>query len=192
MITEEAAKIVLDPYHDAFFRLVTRAFERFQAGPISLTALPSPKYKATTMHELMMDEARLRFSDVEGVEILEGQNFLLRVEDRLFVRFKKVDRELRTSNYPTARAVAFDAQVDVDGLAPLPRITLGYQPDRTWNSLSSVVVMLAKRKYPLWNYELTGQSAHVQPMSPLADKVIVKPKSQVELFDLANDGKKRP
>jgi hypothetical protein len=191
IIGEEAAKQLLEPHHDALFRVVTRAFERFQDGPIALTSAPSLTYKAMAMHELMVDEARARFATVEGVQLLdEQQQFLLKIGDGLIVRLKKVDSELRTANYPTPRAVAFDAQADIAGLEPLPRITVGYQPDRTWSALSSVVVMLSLRKDPVWSYELTGQSAAVQPLSPLADQVIVKPKKQMSIFELLATPKK--
>lgn len=42
--------------------------------------------------------------------------------------------------------------------------------------------MLAVKKEPYWNYELTGKSAHVASLSPLAEEVVVKPKKQLSLF----------
>ncbi len=185
IIPEKEARSLLDDIHEKLFRTVTHAFDRMQDGPLGLTTVPHVGHLTNAMHALMTDEARLRFSDCGEVEVLDGQTFLLKVRERLLVRFKKVDLELRTSNYPTRRANAFDAQATISDLPPLPRVTVGYEPDDVWSQLVSVSVAFSIRKRPMWHYELTGKSAdgNVRPLSPLVDEIIVKPKPQLEMED---------
>lgn len=193
IISEESARDVLDDRHDALFRTVTRAFERIQDGPITLTKIPHIGHLTNAMHALMLDEARDRFSETLGVEIIEGQTFLLKFDDRVLVRFKKVNRELETSNYPTQRARAFDAQNSLADVPALPRITIGYETDPVWSKLQSVTVVFSLRKIPMWNYELTGRSENerVHAFSPLADEVIVKVKKQLTLDEFFEPKKPR-
>lgn len=185
IISESDTKLALgEENHDRLFRTVTRAFERMQEGPVYLTKLPHTGHLTNAMHALMVDEARDRFSDIEGVDIIDGQTFLVKFADRLLVRFKKIDPELKTANYPTTRAMAFDAQSHLPDLPPVPRVTIGYEPDTVWANLVSVAVLFPIRKRAVWSYELTGKSNSLHAMSPLAETVIVKPKKQLTMEEL--------
>ena len=181
IIDESAARAVLAPLHDEFFGVIDSAWSRFQAGPATLTQRPSNRYRANAMADLMVDEARQRFGDRTGVRILEGDRFLLNVENCVLVQFKKVDQELLSANYQTPTAVAFDGQRTLPGLPDVSRITIGYQPDVAWSEISSVVVLLRRGRHLMWNYELEQALAETTAVQPLATEVIVKPKRQIAL-----------
>jgi hypothetical protein len=193
IISEIDAQAVLEKHHDALFRTTVKAFTRTQEGPLLLTKLPHIGHLTNAMHALTQEEARDRFSDALDVEVVEGRTFFLNVANRALVRFKKVDCELRTSNYPTARAKALDGQLVLEDVSELPIITVGYETDPVWSKLQSVTVFLAIDKEPRWHYELTGKSendnSNVHAFSPLADEVIVKPKPQYSIEEFLNSKK---
>jgi hypothetical protein len=196
IISESDAQELLETRHDALFRTVAQAFRRMQAegGPVSLTKLPHVGHLTNAMHALTQEEARDRFSESAGAEVVEGRTFFLEFDKRALVRFKKVNAELRTSNYPTARAKALDGQMLFEDGPDLPIITVGYEPDAVWSKLVSVTVFFAIDKDPRWNYELTGKTdndnSNVHAFSPLADEVIVKPKRQASIEEYLN--RKKP
>lgn len=191
IISEEEARAVLREHHDAFFRVITRAFERCRRHALPLTKIPRLGHLTNAMHALMCEGATDRLSGSDDIELIDEQTFLVKVGGRALVRLKKVSAELKTSNYPTPRATDLDAQLHVEGLPPLPLITIGYEPDKLWEELLSVPVLFSVRKQVRWNYELTGKSENVHALSPLVDEVIVKPKKQMTLDDLLNAKKPR-
>jgi hypothetical protein len=90
--------------------------------------------QATCTYTHMVAGADRRFLGREGVRILDirGLKLWLFEQASVVIRFKKMDEDGRSRNYPTKQAKAFDAQLELPGLPPKPvRLTAGYLLDRT-------------------------------------------------------------
>ena len=103
----------------------------------------------------------------------------------LVVRFKKVDEDLRTSNFPTPTALLFDSQAPLPGIPLGDRVTVGYLLNEFETSILGVFVILAKSDRVLWSYELAAAVDLVElfprgtdkPISePIESKIRVKPR----------------
>lgn len=73
-----------------------------------------------------LDRPRVRSLDIRGLKLWHFE------DADVVVRFKKMDEDGRTRNYPTTQAVDFDRQKELPGL-PVPpvRVTAGYVLDAT-------------------------------------------------------------
>ena len=82
----------------------------------------------------MVASADKRLINRDGVRPLDisGLKLWLFEHANIVVRFKKMDEDGRSRNYPTKQAKAFDAQLELPGLPPKPlRLTVGYLLDKT-------------------------------------------------------------
>jgi hypothetical protein len=107
----------------------------------------------------MENEARRAFVGIGGVRIHDGKRFLLVFDDRLIVQFKLLDKLLRSRNYPTESAVAFDAQQEMSeqympGMTRYKRVKIGYCLDDTGMDVAGRYVVFAIGKHVEWSYEL--------------------------------------
>lgn len=73
---------------------------------------------------------RVRSHDLQGLKLWQFE------DADVVIRFKKMDEDGRTRNYPTKQAKAFDRQMELPGLpAPPVRLTAGYLLDATGTEL---------------------------------------------------------
>ena len=102
----------------------------------------SPRSQATCIYDHMVAEADRRFGERDGVEPIDVRGLKLWVFDQhTVVRFKKMDEDGVTRNYPTLQARAFDLNRELDGVPPKPiRVTVGYLLDPTGTSIKRVQV----------------------------------------------------
>jgi len=80
--------------------------------------------------------ANVRTLDIRGLKLWHFE------EAGVVVRFKKMDEDGRSRNYPTKQAKAFDRQMELPGLpAPPVRLTAGYLLDATGGFVRSQIAM---------------------------------------------------
>lgn len=88
---------------------------------------------AACVYSHMLAEADRRFLDRKGVipKDIRGQKVWI-IADKAVIRFKKMDEDGRSRNYPTKQAQDFDRGLPLPHLPPAaPRITIGYLLDAT-------------------------------------------------------------
>ncbi|PZQ19800.1 MAG: hypothetical protein DI564_00725 [Rhodanobacter denitrificans] len=86
--------------------------------------------------------------------------FTLVVNDVAAIRFKKVDRDLQTSNHPTGQALAYKRQEEVPLLSDLAHLEIGYQLDITEQRIQAIFVLCPNGEHDYyWVAELTEESA---------------------------------
>jgi hypothetical protein len=117
------------------FDLITRlAHNRYRAySPADLVELDS-RAQAVCTYCHMVAEADRRFFNQVGIRAFEirGLKLWLFEQADVVIRFKKMDEDGLTRNYPTKQAIDFDAGRELPGL-PMPpvRLTAGYLLDPT-------------------------------------------------------------
>lgn len=150
------AQSILGPYHGQLLGCVDEGWKQYSETLPFRLPLISPRGQANAVHEFMAEEARRRLGALDGVHIDESTDnrFLINVRNRLLLRFKKLDKKLRTSNYPTQTALDFDAQREIDGLPECARLTIGYQLDRMRRNILGTYVVFGVSREPEWYYDL--------------------------------------
>ena len=113
-------------------RCLDAAWENYERAFRPLLPLCSPTGMANVLRELVIQQVREQFVGVPGVVIRDnnvvGGRFLAEIDKRMILSFKKLTRDFLTSNNPTKTSIAFDTQKPgIEGMADLPRITVGYQ-----------------------------------------------------------------
>jgi hypothetical protein len=102
----------------------------------------SKRAEACCIYDHMVAEAGRRFDQRADVRPIELRGLKLWVfGDHTVARFKKMDEDGISRNYPTKQAEAFDRNQQLDGIPPEPtRVTVGYWPDPTGTAVLRVQV----------------------------------------------------
>lgn len=102
----------------------------------------SPRAQATCIYDHMVAEAERRFDQRDGIRQLDIRGLKLWVVDQhTVIRFKKMDEDGTTSNYPTRQARDFDCNLELEGVPPKPiRVSVGYLLDPTATAIERVQV----------------------------------------------------
>lgn len=109
--------------------------------------------QATCTYTHMVAAADRRFLGRGNVRILDirGLKLWLFEDASVVVRFKKMDEDGRSRNYPTKQARDFDAQLELPGLPPRPvRLTAGYLLDRTGTEFVRSQIARPDGREALW------------------------------------------
>jgi hypothetical protein len=124
----------LGTFPDDFDQITRAAHARYQAYEAQVKLELDARAQAACTYCHMVAEADRRFLDRVGMRLLDlsGLRLWLIEEANVVVRFKKMDEDGLTRNYPTKQARDFDRGFDLPGL-PLPpvRLTAGYLLDAT-------------------------------------------------------------
>lgn len=159
MVTDSEARSILDLHHDRLCSAVDNGWDRWCRDIRPKLPWHDGRCRANVMHCLMVDEARRLLAGLDDVRIFKGQRNLFIFAQRLIVQLKLLDKQLRTRNFATASAVAFDEQEPLsEGYLPdmngLDRLTVGYCLDDTETVLDGRFVVYAIGKRLEWYYEL--------------------------------------
>jgi hypothetical protein len=203
-ISIESAQASLSFLHDKFRETVQDAWVKFVSEVLPLFPLCTIRFRRNAMYDLMIQKARPLFQDVDKVSLQETKRgrILLTVRSQygpIVLRFKKVDQQLKTANYPTQGSLDFDnQQPDLPGIPRGARLTIGYEMNEEETELRGVYVICSTGKTVHWDYPLMqeqgGQLVDVFSISPegmLGEKRRVRPKEKVADLDTARQKKKR-
>jgi len=128
---------------------------------LEICPMPGIRFRRNAIHQLMVDNVRRRIVGLQRVkltETLRGHTFLeVEPEGRLpliLIRFKHLDRQLLTRNYPTPGARAFDNGLPVDLIPSGIRLTVGYIEKKDLTGLECIYMVRAKGKRIFGQYEI--------------------------------------
>jgi hypothetical protein len=145
----------LTQYWETLAELPHRALERYKRQIASRFSQPSGRFRSNALHELMIDELR----PVAGDSLITARGrSLLRAGDDLVVQFKKIDGSGRTSNVPTAAALAWETQLHLPGIPPAMRLTLGYRLDKASTEVVEVSLIARDGDAIIWRENVTSQA----------------------------------
>ena len=118
---------------DRIARIAHSTYESYNAAVLLEHSL---RARATCTYDHMVAEAERLWTDREGIAPgdLRGLKFWIvgPITACALLRFKKMDEDGRSRNYPTKQAKAFDRQAWLPGLPdPAVRLTAGYLLDET-------------------------------------------------------------
>ena len=138
----EAVMQRMDFVLDTFDAIGRNAHATYRSYNLAHLLEHSPRTQASCIYDHMAEEALRRFDGQQDVHQMEIRGLKLWLfGDHTVVRFKKMDEDGRSRNYPTKQAKAFDFDKQMEGLPPKPtRITVGYVLDKTTTGIDRVQV----------------------------------------------------
>jgi hypothetical protein len=149
----ETFEAIGDDLLDEFDALTREAHRTYRAYDAAVLIEHDRRAQATCTYTHMVAAADRLFVDRAGVRHLEIRNLKLWLFEHagIVVRFKKMDEDGKSRNYPTKQAKAFDAQLELPGLPPRPlRLTVGYLLDPTGTEFVRSQVARPDGRDTLW------------------------------------------
>lgn len=182
--TESFASDVLVEVQDDLRVSVMEGFRDYLAEYQHVSARHSGRTRANIIHDHITDHAGRRLSTFHFVTpILSCGRRLFDVHGELLLHFKRLDDRLLGRNYPTQLALDFSLQHHLPGLLPsLPRLTVGYVPDRHWTAITGVFITCSKGRHLMWAKNISDDGSIPQLLS-LPDAPPVGPKRRVAAKD---------
>jgi hypothetical protein len=123
-----------DDLLDEFDALTRESHATYRSYDSAILIEHDARAQANCTYAHMVAAADRRFINRAGIRSLEirGLKLWLFEHASVVVRFKKMDEDGRSRNYPTRQARLFDAQLELPSLPPKPlRLTVGYLLDAT-------------------------------------------------------------
>jgi hypothetical protein len=142
-----------DSMLDEFDSIVREAHAKYRTYDPAILIEHDVRAQANCTYCHMVAAAERRFLDRTAIRPLEirGLKVWLIEHARVVVRFKKMDEDGRTRNYPTKQAKKFDAQLELPGLPSKPvRLAVGYLLDATGVEVVRAQISRPDGKDPLW------------------------------------------
>ncbi len=142
------AKVFLDGIHQDLVGSIQNGFgdwlkirehvNTFEGGPVNY----KPRTKAGIIHDHIEKFIRTTFEGKEGIVVDDFKGvFGINIQDELFIRFKKMDKEYSVRNFDTNQHTKYMKQSQIEGFPEKPTFLFaGYIPDRTWSSIKGIYV----------------------------------------------------
>ena len=98
--------------------------------------------KANIIHDLIRSKITDAFSNIQNVEIGDfNKIFGMNIDNQLFIRFKKMDRNFNVSATLTRQHRRYRGQQVLEGFPERPTFLFaGYIPDKAWTDLKGVYI----------------------------------------------------
>ncbi len=167
-IKKEDADKILSPYYEILKKCIFSGWQDYMENYSMSGYRYAIRTKACIIRDHIVGHIKDNFSNTPGVKPREFRDglFLLEIEKRWNIRFKKLDCSLRPSNYPTIQTTMFNdqqlfkrgQQLVFEGMdTPRPvYLNAGYIPDRTWSYIESVHIAYPVKKEIVWSIDLTN------------------------------------
>jgi len=156
IVPKTEAKAILEPHVDSITHCILLGWNDYTTRYSAETHLHETRTKANLIRDHIVYHARREFCDKPGVVLREFNGlFLVEVDGKLSIRFKKLDCGLRSSNIPTQQALAFNQQLLLPGIPPAPtRLNAGYVPNEWWTDIKGLFVVCPNGNGVEWSIEI--------------------------------------
>jgi hypothetical protein len=161
LLSRDQAELLLAPYLPLFRTCLQSGLQRWR----DLSDVPEarrlalrPRSRASMIHDYATEQAQQTFAGMKpNVELLEVRGFtVVKVEDRILLRFRKFSRGWRTNLNPTTQQKLWDAQEPLPGLGAMTHLSAGYRLDDT-GELDGMGVVCSREGQPIWVLPLDDQ-----------------------------------
>jgi hypothetical protein len=140
----QATMVRLDSFLDDFSAITHHAISVYRGYRPEVLIEHTPRSAASNIYDHIVAECERRFyghKDVRSLDIRGLKLWLIGEDQHTVIRWKKMDEDGRSRNYPTKQAEDFDRMLDLPGLPPAPvRVSVGYVLDPSGTSVQRVQV----------------------------------------------------
>jgi len=142
IITADEAKGILAPYINAFQNCVLMGLSDYNSSYVKVRHIHSPYARAMLVRDHIIAQVRKEFDEVDGIKFINKRGLiLLSIEEKIFVRFKKMNERMLTRNHPTLQSIRFSEQLSFEGFfTPTTNINVGYIPNDVWTEPRKILI----------------------------------------------------
>jgi hypothetical protein len=200
ILSFEEAQQALTPYYDKLANAVLEGFNDYlKVHNCAAERIGFVEYEIRTKANLVHDHIKIRikeaFFDVSEVETGKWKGiFAVKINDDLFIRFKKLNDDYSASNFQTNQTKNFLNQLALEGFPEEPTFLFaGYQPDKTWTGIKGIYIACWEGDQIQWVEEILSKVSLVQTALPFYDqeptekRVKLKNQNQPETKTGTND-----
>lgn len=142
LLERDEAEEILEPHVNTLWDCLSRAFQRVQdelaEDPERRAAYDASTQAAMVYHWFARFVAQA-YEDVVDVDVAkQGRMIRIRLDQRLVLRFKKLDDALRSRNVRTNTQAEMYFQYEIDGVLPVTNVTLGYTVDGLGQNMTGI------------------------------------------------------
>lgn len=160
---------ILKPYYGRITTALSDSFEDATsvkdhwAEKRGLFVFLKPRSIGSNMNDILKSRLTALFYGDPNVKIIDNGFFGILIENKVFIRFNKMDRKFRTSIQKRKKFWSFYNQAELEGLPPSAAlIWCGFLPDRGWIKLLGYFLVCYKGGLS-WYYDMRTSS--IQQMS---------------------------
>ncbi len=169
ILSLEQAKMVIKPYKEKLYNAIESAFHKHlevidflhNGGlPVKFTKTA----KATNIHEFIKAYLKKYFVDRPDINIgVINGIFGILIENQVFIRFKKMDKNFFTSNIQTIQTKKYGDQDEIFGLGPnVTFLYCGYVPDPTFTFIKNIHIVCKHGDSFKWNISVSSSSEQME------------------------------
>lgn len=162
-VTQDEAIKIAGGLFPKIARVIQAAFQHFvdikkQKTAVIPNLLFEPRTAYGNVHDFIKAGIRNEFGNEPNVRIAEPNGiFVMIVEEKIVLRFKKMNKDFQTSNVQTAQTDDYNNQ-DLQSLFPgqLTFLHVGYLPDLTCTYVENIYLFCRSGKNIEWHHSLKG------------------------------------
>lgn len=156
LITKEQAQPILEPHLEKIRRSITDAIDTYNTEYAHLRHRHSARTDANTCRDLIIDNIKREFDDVQGVRWSEkGGLFLLTIDGLVVLKFKKFNTRLLSSNIPTRQTQLLLSQ-ELPGMPPNGLLHVGYLLDPLSSRLEGIYITCRVGSHNEWSMDISS------------------------------------
>lgn len=164
-ISRESALVLLQPFFPDFSSVVNTAWKDWLCSPLA-SQMQHKRVRANVMWNQMISCARRLFDGHPRIRVSTMQNWEgIVVDNSVFIRLKKGDRTLRSRNFPTQSALAFNDPTE-DLFGGIARLELLYVLGPAEASIESIALVQRNKGALLWDINVNVESSIVSNVEP--------------------------
>jgi len=168
LINKEEAHSVCQPYYNTLTSVFDNVWKNWLQNDVARRLIDKRVRSAVLRNDaLFFLKDSIETSNLKGIKYVKMPyqvGFL--IQDRYFVRIKKGDKSLRSSNYPTQRALDFH-NPEMDMFGGLVRLELLYILSDDGVGIDKIVITQRNGKFVAWAIDLTDENLYEMPVSKL-------------------------
>lgn len=165
-ITLPKAQSLLQPDRvPAFVRALKNSMHVWNTTLSQSQLVLSSSTRAGVINDYWYYFANQQLGGKAGISVQQEQlqRFLV-VDDQLIVRFKLVDQNLRSRNYPTSMSKNWNNQLPLKGIPSLSRCEFGYRLTLTGTAIEDAFLLLRSGEKLLWVWQVFGSQIDTIPI----------------------------
>ncbi len=160
-ISEEAARAILKPYENDLQDCIISAWNTY--SQYAFRHIHTARTRACIVHDHMVDNARQRFENRPNTRTYEiGGVFFVEIEEKVLIRFKKLDEDKLSCNIPTQQSLEFLGQMELPHMPPkVTRLIAGYELNGLQTAIRAVSITCPNGSHNAWYYDLETEMAEI-------------------------------
>jgi hypothetical protein len=153
LLSRAEAEALLQPYLADVCAPIRSAWKRWDELPVATRQPFTERTRANIIHDWTVLEAKRTLDRPPALTLTEQPGFLVvTVEDRLALRYKKLDDDLAIAGIPTSQFQLWSGQQTLEGLEPLTNITVGYCVTEM-GKLGEIMLLCKVKDRTLWRID---------------------------------------